>query len=39
MKKLVALLLLTMALSACNTFSGLGKDIEKAGEAIQRTAD
>lgn len=39
MKKLVVLLLLTMALGACNTFSGMGKDIEKAGEAIQRSAD
>lgn len=39
MKKLAVLLLLTLALGACNTFSGLGKDIEKAGEAIQRGAD
>jgi predicted small secreted protein len=26
-------------LSACNTMRGLGKDIEKAGELIQDTAD
>lgn len=39
MKKLTVLLLLTMALSACNTLSGMGKDIEKAGEAIQRKAN
>ncbi|MDK2848164.1 MAG: hypothetical protein PWP34_1517 [Desulfuromonadales bacterium] len=39
MKKLVILLLCTMVLSACNTLSGMGKDIEKAGEAIQRSAD
>jgi len=24
------------ALSACNTIQGIGKDIEKGGEAIQR---
>lgn len=38
MKTIVALLALTLALSACNTFHGMGKDIEKAGEAIQRSA-
>ncbi|QJE73311.1 entericidin A/B family lipoprotein [Aerophototrophica crusticola] len=33
----LALILLSglLALSACNTVSGIGKDIEKAGEAIQ----
>ncbi|MCE1183936.1 MAG: entericidin A/B family lipoprotein [Rhodocyclales bacterium] len=39
MKKLVFLLLtvISMAsLSACNTVQGIGKDIEKGGEAIQR---
>ncbi|MBS1189458.1 MAG: Entericidin EcnA/B family [Rhodocyclaceae bacterium] len=25
-----------VALSACNTVQGIGKDIEKGGEAIQR---
>ncbi|WP_114395100.1 entericidin A/B family lipoprotein [Oleisolibacter albus] len=30
-----ALLLALLGLSACNTVSGIGKDIEKAGEAIQ----
>jgi len=39
MKKLAVLLLLTLALGACNTLSGMGKDIEKAGEAIQRSAE
>ncbi|ABI81908.1 entericidin family protein [Syntrophotalea carbinolica DSM 2380] len=39
MKKLTILLLLVMALSACNTLSGMGKDIEQAGEAIQRKAN
>lgn len=33
----LALILLSglLALSACNTVSGIGKDIERAGEAIQ----
>ena len=26
-------------LSACNTISGVGKDIQKGGEAIERTAE
>lgn len=29
--------LLAMALAACNTINGMGKDIEKAGEAIQKS--
>ena len=28
-----------VALAGCNTMQGLGKDVEKAGEAIQRKAD
>lgn len=39
MRRLAVLVLLTMALSACNTLSGVGKDIERAGEAIQRKAN
>ncbi len=38
--KRVGLLVLTVAalyLSGCNTMQGLGKDVEKAGEAIQRS--
>lgn len=27
-----------LALAACNTVAGAGKDIEKAGEAIQKSA-
>ncbi|GAA5181024.1 hypothetical protein GCM10025771_26910 [Niveibacterium umoris] len=30
------LALLATSLSACNTVHGFGKDIEKAGEAIQK---
>jgi predicted small secreted protein len=38
MKKLIALFILGMALAGCNTVNGMGKDIEKAGEAIQKTS-
>lgn len=30
---------ITLALSACNTTKGLGRDIEKAGDGIERSAD
>lgn len=39
MRASVRLLVLAVAvalLGACNTFRGIGKDIEAAGEAIQR---
>ena len=36
MKIVVLALLTAVALSACNTIQGIGKDIEKGGEAIQR---
>jgi entericidin B len=40
MKKLTALILAVAAFAsvACNTVQGIGKDIEKGGEAIQRSA-
>jgi entericidin B len=40
MKKLTALILAVAAFAsiACNTVQGVGKDIEKGGEAIQRVA-
>lgn len=44
-KKLLSVLLiasvlgLVPALSACNTVQGIGKDIEKGGEALQRAAN
>ena len=37
MKNLLILLALAMTLSACNTINGMGKDIEKGGEAIQKS--
>ena len=39
MKKWAMLLLLvSLALSGCNTLAGVGKDLERAGEAIQDSA-
>ncbi|OGA10761.1 MAG: entericidin [Betaproteobacteria bacterium RIFCSPLOWO2_02_64_14] len=40
MKKLVVLLLALMVtgLAGCNTFHGLGKDIERGGEKLQGTS-
>ena len=40
MKKLTALMVAVAAFAsvACNTVQGIGKDIEKGGEAIQRSA-
>jgi len=36
MKKIVALTLIaTFVLTGCNTISGVGKDIQKAGQAVQ----
>ncbi len=36
---LIALLLGMLALSACHTVEGAGKDIEKAGQGIQNSAE
>ncbi|NWG30032.1 MAG: entericidin A/B family lipoprotein [Rhodocyclaceae bacterium] len=36
MKKLLGLCALIVFLAGCNTVQGIGKDIEKGGEAIQR---
>jgi len=40
MKRIVALLLIATALfiSGCETFRGVGKDVEKAGEWVQEKA-
>ena len=40
MKKLTAIILAVAAFasSACNTVQGMGKDIEKGGQAIERAA-
>lgn len=45
LKRIVILCLLTaclcgsVALTGCNTMKGAGRDIEKAGEGIQRAVD
>lgn len=39
MGKLIALLALAAVLAGCNTVQGVGKDIEKAGEAIQKSSN
>lgn len=36
MKSFISLVLLSAVLSGCNTVQGIGKDVEKGGEAIQR---
>jgi predicted small secreted protein len=36
MSKLMMLLVVTMVLAGCNTMNGMGKDLEKAGEAVQK---
>jgi len=37
--KITILILLILFLAACNTISGIGRDIEKVGEAIHRGAN
>ncbi|MES2536979.1 MAG: entericidin A/B family lipoprotein [Pseudomonadota bacterium] len=42
MKKLIAILsvlVFTTGLTACNTFKGFGKDVERGGEKVQNAAD
>lgn len=31
--------MIAVVLSACNTVAGIGKDLEKGGEAIQKSAN
>jgi len=38
MKKLFFFVMIAASLSACNTFEGLGKDIQKGGELIQKNS-
>jgi predicted small secreted protein len=40
MKKIILLvIIMVMVLTGCNTFKGMGKDIEGAGHGIQKAAD
>ncbi|MEQ1766273.1 MAG: entericidin A/B family lipoprotein [Methylotenera sp.] len=36
--KYFTLILLVLTLGACNTIGGVGKDLEKAGEAVQKSS-
>ena len=38
MKNVLALIALLALLGACNTFEGIGKDIQKAGETIENAS-
>jgi len=38
MKKMFALIACVVAVAACNTMEGVGKDIKKGGEAIEKAA-
>ena len=38
MKKMFALIACVLAVAACNTTEGVGKDIKKGGEAIEKAA-
>ena len=37
MKRVITLLAVVLVLAGCNTVAGVGKDVEKAGEATQKS--
>jgi len=37
MKRVIMLTIAVLVLAGCNTVAGVGKDVEKAGEAIQKS--
>ena len=39
MNKVLVLIFTVLALSACNTVRGVGKDIQKGGEAIEKSTN
>jgi len=39
MKKLFSLLAVCLAVAGCNTIEGVGKDVKKGGEAIEKAAE
>ena len=39
MKRIVYVMLVTMALAACNTMSGLGEDIQRGGQKLENSAE
>jgi predicted small secreted protein len=38
MQKLIAILISSLILAGCNTMEGIGKDVKKAGEAVEHAA-
>ena len=38
MKKLFAILVSALIFAGCNTVEGIGKDVKKAGEAVEHAA-
>lgn len=38
MKKVISFLVIAICLTACNTIEGVGKDIKKGGEVIEKAA-
>ena len=38
MKQIALILLAALALAGCNTIEGVGKDVKKGGEAIEKAA-
>lgn len=39
MRNLFLVLTLALAVSACNTVSGIGQDMKSAGQSLQKAAD
>ena len=39
MKNILCIIAAMLSLSACNTIEGMGKDVKKGGEAIEKAAD
>jgi predicted small secreted protein len=39
MRKLLALMFAATALAGCNTIEGIGKDVKKGGEVIEKAAE
>lgn len=37
MKRFIAIVVCALVLAGCNTVHGVGQDVEKAGEAIQKS--
>jgi entericidin B len=37
MKRMIMVMVAMLVLAGCNTWRGFGQDVEKAGEAIQRS--